>query len=640
MNQVVDDPLKAGREASVRGAYREAYDLLSPARTSLGAEDLERLGDAAFWTGRLDEAIELRERAYTAHLDAGDKVEAARVALWVSGDYFNKGDLAISHGWFSKAERLLEGQEESATHGMLEFTKGANDVVAGKLDTGLAHTEKAIELARKHGDRNLESMSMVIKGRGLVLKGEADRGLALLDEATSAAVSGELEPFATGFIYCVTITSCQGFGDYRRAAEWSDAATKWCTRQDVTGFPGACRVHHASIARLRGHWDEAQQQAEAACEELHGYDAWTTAAGFYEIGEIHRRRGEFAEADASYDKAKEWGRDPQPGRALLRLAQGKADEAWASIRRTLAGSKDPVSRIRRLSALVEVAVATGHPKDAREAAEELETLVDGFKISGERTPAFEAMVCTAWGQIGLAENDPQGAAAQLERAAETWRGIKAPYETAQAQVLLGIALRRLGDDGEAREELKAARAQFERLRAALDLQRTRELLGEEDTRRTFMFTDIVDSTKYVELLGQTKWERALSWHDRELRTQIEEHGGDVIKQTGDGYFAAFDSPGAALKAAVAIQRAIDSRDAIAPDVRIGIHTGGAVHRADDDYAGQGVNIAARIGALAEGGQILVSRESIDGSPYPLTAAKTEELKGIENPVELVSVDWH
>jgi class 3 adenylate cyclase len=642
VTQVVDDPLEAGREAAARRAYREAYELLSKAEAQLGAEDLERLADAAYWTGRLDEAIGFRERAFAAHVAAGAKLPAAIVAIWLSFDYFGKAALSVSSGWFTKAERLLEDEEESAAHGYLAFGQASNLMMTGDLDGAIARADRALDVAKRFSDRNLDAVARVMKGRSLVLRGDVTAGLALLDEATAAATSGELEPFSAGLIYCITITSCHGVGDYRRAAEWTEAANRWCDRQDVTGFPGACRVHHASIERLRGNWPQAEEQALQACEELQGYDAWTTSAGFYEIGEIRRRRGDFAAAEEAYRKAKEWGRDPQPGLALLRLLQGKTDSAAVAIKRSLAGTQDPIGRISRLPAQVEIALAGGDFKTARAASEELEQLVDRFRVGEERTPAFEATVCVAWGQIRLAENDFEGAATQLERAIETWRAVGAPFEIAEAQMLLGLALRRLGDEDGARDELGAAKAAFERLGAALAVERTAELLGEHALKRTFMFTDIVDSTKLVEALGEEKWRKLLTWHDKRLRELIEAEGGEVIKQTGDGYFAAFRGAPAALDAAVAIQRALDEHEPLAPDVRIGVHTGGAFHKSDDDadYAGQGVHMAARIGALAGGAEILASRESLDGaSRFRLSEPRPEMLKGFDKPVQVVAIDW-
>ena len=641
MAQVADETLQAGRDAAARHSWQEAYELLKPAARSLAADDLERLAEAAYWTGRLDEAIELRERAYAAHAAAGEKERAALLALSISQDYFMKASLAVSGGWFATAERLLEGADDSPALGYLAFTRGANGLMAGELEPALTELDRALGIAARYSERNLQAMALVAKGRALVLQGEVEEGLALHDEAAAAATCGELDPFATGFVYCCTITSCHGVGDFRRAAEWTEAANRWCDREAIKGFPGACRVHHASIERLRGNWPAAEEHAAQACEELGGFDAWTTGAGFYEIGEIRRRRGDFAAAEEAYRKAKEWGRDPQPGLALLRLAQGKVDAAAAAVKRTLASVEDPIARLRRLPAQVEIALEAGDLKTARAAAEELEEHVDRFRVGGERMPAFEATVSLAWGQIRLTENDLEGAVEKLERAVQTWTAVGAPFEVAEAQMLLGVALRRLGDEEGARDEVTAAKAAFERLGAALLAERAGELLGDRPVRRTFVFTDIVDSTKLVDALGEDKWKKLLGWHDRTLRDLIEAEGGEVIKQTGDGYFAAFQSPAAALAAAVAIQRALDEHEPVAPDVRIGVHTGGAFHPEDAaDYAGQGVHMAARIGALAGGGEILVSRESLDGTArYALSEPRSEALKGFEEPVDVVSVDW-
>ena len=642
MTQVVDDALSAGREAAARGAWREAYDLLSPAAGSLSPEDLEALAEAAYWLGKLDEAIGLREQAQAAWVEAGEPRKAALVALTVSGDYFMKGDFAVASGWFGKAGRLLEGLDESIEHGYLAVHGAMSAMMTGSIDDVIARAEDARSLAKRFESRDLEAMALVVQGRALVLKGDATQGLALLDEATAAAVSGELRPFSTGFIYCVTITSCNGLGDYRRAREWTKAAGRWCDRSDIKGFPGACRVHQATVKRLSGDWPGAEEQALQACEETQGFDAWTTAAGFYEIGEIRRRRGDFAAAEESYRMAKEWGADPQPGIAFLRLAQGKVEAASSAIKRSLASSDEPLGRIRRLPAQVEIALATGDLKTAREAASELEELIHTFRVGDEPTPAFQATTCLAWGQIRLAEGEPQGAADELTRSISIWREIGIPYETAEAQLLLGVALRKLGDDEGANEELTDARATFERLGAVLAAQRAAELLGEVPLTRTFMFTDIVDSTKLAEALGEAKWEKLLAWHDRTLRELLTAQGGEVIKQTGDGFFAAFDSPGAAVEAAVAVQRSLAEHDGISPDVRIGLHAGEAFSKDEVDFGGHGVHAAARIGALAGAGEIVASAETLahGAVSYGVSEPRSAELKGISELVEVVSIDWH
>jgi tetratricopeptide (TPR) repeat protein len=261
MSQVLDDSAAQGRDAAARGAWQEAYDLLAPAARTLTGEDLEALANAAFWTGKLDEAIEFREQAHAAFVAGGDKPHAAMLAVIISRDYLMKMDFALSHGWFAKAQRLLEGEDESEAHGYLAISQAFDAMFTGDLDTSDQHATRAQEIGARFGDRNLEAMARVTSGRIHVLRGDVDEGLALLDEATAAAISGELEPWTTGFIYCCTITSSSGVGDYRRAAEWTAAANRWCDRSQIKGFPGACRVHRASIMRLQGDWPTAEEQA-------------------------------------------------------------------------------------------------------------------------------------------------------------------------------------------------------------------------------------------------------------------------------------------------------------------------------------------------------------------------------------------
>jgi class 3 adenylate cyclase len=635
-------PLDDARAAAERHAWREAYDLYALVEAaSLDAADLERFGEAAFWVGRLEEAVALRERAYAGYASAGAKVDASRLALTLSWDHVGRGEFAVAHGWFANAERLLEGQPDTVEHARLALTRGFNMLFAGAaVDDAIATFERAYDLGEGFGDRDTQVLSLVGKGRALIRRGDVDDGLALLDEAT--ATCGHLNPFSTGLVHCVAISSYQDVGDFRRAAECTVAANRWCDALDVTGYPGSCRVHRAEMLRLRGEWPQAEELAQAACEEVQQFDRRAAAGGHYEIGEIRRRRGEFAAAEEAFRTANELGREPQPGLALLRLAEGKVEAAVAGIRRALHEGEEPFTRVRLLPAQVEVALAASDLRTARAAADELERLVDSYKIDGRRAPAFDAAVDLAAGRIRLAEGDADEAVRRLRRARDEWQGIGAPYETAQARMLLGLAFRRQGDEHGATDELEAALATFERLGATLDAERTKELLGRLEARRTFVFTDIVDSTRLLETLGDEKWRKLLARHDELLRERIAESGGEVIKQTGDGFFAAFDTPKAALEAAVAIQRALDA-EIVAPDVRIGAHTGGAFRSSGDvrDYGGQGVHVAARIGAAAAGGEILVSRDTLDGvaTAFRASEPRSEVLAGFEQPIDVVSINW-
>jgi class 3 adenylate cyclase len=638
------DPIVAARDAASRQAWREAFEAyanLDPA--SLSAEDLAWYGEAAWWSGKLNDAVRLRERAYVAYAGEGQNVAAAGVALTLAWDESNRGAFAVAQGWFATAERQLEGEEESAVHGRIALTQASQAMFAeGNYTKAIADLDRAYELARRFGDRDTQMLALVAKGRALVKLGEIEQGLELIDEGTAAAVSGELQAYSTTLVYCMTISACQDVGDFRRAAEWTEAANRWCDRLEVTGFPGACRIHRAEIMRLRGDLEAAEKVATAACDELHDFERYITASGYYEIGEIRRRLGDFAAAEEAYARANELGADPQPGLALLNLGEGKLEAAVAGVTRALEEVEEPLTRIRRLPAQVEIAVAARDLKTARGAITELEKLVDSYKFGSRRAPAFDASVHVAAGRIALAEGDTDEAIRLLRHARDEWREVGAPFETAQARVLLGLAFRRSGDEHAAIAELDAAHAAFERIGAKADAERTAELLGRQQTRRTFVFTDIVGSTRLLETLGNEKWKKLLARHDELLEEQIATCGGEVVQQTGDGFFAVFATPKAALEAAVAIQRTLQA-EIVAPDVRIGAHTGDAFESdaASNPYGGEAVHLAARIGAAAGAGEILASRETFDdaGTGFRSSDPRSEVFKGFAKPVEVISVNW-
>src|SRR5215210_4539464 len=386
------EAVRSARDAADRHAWRVAYDAYADAdAATLSGDDLERFGEAAWWTGRLGQAIGFREQAYAAYAAEGRKLDAARVAITLAWDESGRAAFSVSRGWLATAERLLAGEPETGEHARVELTRAVQAMFAeGDYPKAIEGFERAFELAARFGDRDTQMLALVAKGRSLVKTGEIDEGFRLLDEATAAAVSGELRPYSTTLVYCMTISSCHDLGDVRRAAEWTDAANRWCDRVDLTGFPGACRIHRAELLRLRGDLEQAEKVAMAACEELADFERYITSSGYYEVGEIRRRLGDLEAAYEAYAKANELGTDPQPGLALLHLAEGKLDAAVAEIRRTLADTADAIGRLRRLPAQIEIAVAGGDLRTARSAAAELEQLVDAYKIGGRRAPAFDA----------------------------------------------------------------------------------------------------------------------------------------------------------------------------------------------------------------------------------------------------------
>jgi class 3 adenylate cyclase len=638
--------LEAGRTAFERHDWAQAYDHLLSAdtETPLHPEDLERLADAARWSRHFPEMLDAFERAEAAHAAARDGRGAARAALQLAWEHYQRGDDAVAAGWFGRATTLLEDDTDCAEYGMLLTISGVTMFLGGNLDAARQMLAEAIEVAQRAGDRDVEGLARIYQGHVMVNSGDEAAGLALVDEATAAAMSGGLGVQAAGSIYCSTIFLCRNRGDWRRAGEWTEASLRWCQRESVSGFPGLCRFHRAEVMRFRGALAEAERDALEAIDELTASAPRYAAWAFHELGEIRRRRGDRAGAAAAFGRAAELGFDPQPGLSLLRVDEGDLDGARNSVRRTLADEAGLARENRGhvLPVAVTIEIAVGDLDAAREAAAELER-----RAASSGTPAFAAAAGGARGEVALAEGRTDDAVRELRRAWQAWCEVDAPYEGARTRVLLAQAYRAEGSHADATMELEAARATFDRLGAHADAKRVTGLVAAPATEvraiRTFMFTDIVDSTKLVAALGDTAWEGLLAWHDRTLRACFEAHGGDEVKHEGDGFFVAFPDARRAVDGACAIQQSLaDHRreHGFAPQVRIGLHTSVATERGRD-YAGKGVHTTARIAAAAGPGEILVSSDVLAaaGDDVASTDARALDLKGLDAPVDVASIDW-
>jgi class 3 adenylate cyclase/multidrug efflux pump subunit AcrA (membrane-fusion protein) len=642
----VNETLQRARAALEEHAWREAYDgFASQLAGELAGEDLERLGEAAWWSAHPAESLDAFQRSYQAYLSEGNKRRAARAALRLALEYADRSETALWNGWERRAARLLADEGDCVEQGWLEIALVRSSFAKG-LDEAMRHATAALEIATRFGDRDLEAFALVAQGGILVLQTQLEQGLPLLDEGTLAAVGGELAPFTAGSIYCLTLGICRAVADYRRAGEWTAAVARMCERQSITGFPGICRVQRAEIMRLRGELTEAEDEARIAQTELESFGRLPQAgAAAYEVGEIRLRLGDLDAAEQAFEVAHRLGHEPQPGIALLRLARGQVDAARSSMATALADAPDPFERFRLLPARVEIALAAYDLADARESAEELGVIASTFE-----SPLVHAAANLALGAVLTFEGDASSAVAELRAAVRDWTEAEAPFETAKARRCLAIAYRLSGDEASAGLELHAAREIFERLRARLEIERCEELIraGREGgagrrVERTFMFTDIVGSTNLIETIGDAAWEDVLRWHDEMLRRQIASHRGRVVHSTGDGFFASFDETSDGVACAVAIQRRLSEhrhRNGFAPQVRIGLHAAEATEIADD-YAGIGVHEAARVGAVAEGGEILVTVSSMgrDGFAFGVGDEREVALKGIAQPVRVAPVEW-
>jgi class 3 adenylate cyclase len=652
MSQLIEDRVQQGRDAYRRHAWHEAFDCLREAdsETPISPDDLGLLAESAWFAGAPDAAIEAREQAHAAYLEQGDKCHAAEMALQLAGDHFERLETAIGSGWLSKARRLLEQtSHECAAHGW-QATSLAYFAMRMRGDWN--EVLRQAKLAQGIGERlaipAIQALALQQQGSALVAMGRIDDGLALIDESTVAAVNGELDPMTTGKIYCSTINVCRNLADWRRASEWTDAAERWCRRQGVSGFPGICRVHRAEIMHFRGSWADAEREAKRACEELKTYDVLLSGEAQYEIGVVRLRVGDLEGAREAFRQAHQLSREPEPGRSLLRLAQGDTPGANISIKRALAGfDSHAFIQARLLPAAVEIGIAAGDLDSVAQHVAQLEQIAGSF-----RTTAVTATAEYARGLLLLARGDAARALPGQRHAVELWHEIGAPYETAKARTALGETFRAEGDEGSARLEFESAKADFERLGALPDARRVGQLLGDEQgiaaragerVKRTFVFTDIVGSTSLAEALGDDAWQELIHWHDQTLRAIFSRYGGTEVKQTGDGFFVAFEDASAAIEAAVALQRSLAEHrrsHGFAPQVRIGLHEAQASTRAVD-FAGRGVHEAARIGSLAGGGQILASVNTLQGAAtrFPISTPRSVTLKGVSQPIEVVTINW-
>ena len=461
--------LAEGRAAVERRSWRDAHDALSRADgvAPLAAADLELLAVAAYLLGEDDEYVAALERAHRSHVDAGATRAAVRCAFWIGMTLAIRGEVGTAGGWLGRAGSLL-GDEDAVEQGYLLMPLIFRHEAEGDFEAGAAVAAEARAIAARFADAEALALTTQAEGYMLLRAGRLDEGLALLDEAMVLVAGGGLSPITTGMVYCAVILACQDVLEVRRAREWTGMLARWCGEQpDLVAFTGRCLVHRAEILQLQGSWDDALAEAHRASARLaHSLNRGAAAQAAYRRGELRRLRGELDEAEAAYREASGLGWEPQPGLALLRVAQERGDVALKTLRRALDETPDPLRRATLLPALVEVALDADEVEEARAACRELASIVERY-----RSEMLDALVAQTRGAVELAGGDARAALVDLRRSGAIWTELGAPYDAARARVLGARACRALGDEAGASLELDAARRSFTELGAAPDLVR-------------------------------------------------------------------------------------------------------------------------------------------------------------------------
>jgi DNA-binding CsgD family transcriptional regulator len=466
-------PLERGRQLHRRRAWAEAYEALRAANQNspLDGEDLFLLATSAALLGKEDDELGALERAYQAFVDCGRGQRAARMAFWLTSRLLFFGD-GRANGWLARGQRLLDREDEDCVErGYLLLPVARRQLAGGDAAPALDTATEAASCGERFRDPELVAFARSLQGQATMRLGKVESGLALLDEAMVAVTTGEVSPLVTGILYCSVIESCRHVHAMSRCREWTDALRAWCEPQPEVSFNGLCLVHRSEILRFNGSWPAALDEARRAAARLvRESDRVAAAEASYQEAEVHRLQGEFSAAEQAYRQASEGGREPQPGLALLRLAEGRTDAAAAQIRRVVGTTGDRLKRTRLLPACVEILLAAGEVEEAARACHELEETAAAFG-----TDVLGAMAEHAVGAVALARGDARGALGPLRRSLAIWQRVGAPYLAARLRVLAGLACRALDDEEGAALELDAARAVLRELGAAPDLARIEAL---------------------------------------------------------------------------------------------------------------------------------------------------------------------
>ena len=414
----------------------------------------------------IKETLTISEECYRRYLQEGLPLRAAMDALDIGFSWILRGEVAIGSGWLSRARELLAEQPHCSEQAFLTWMDASEALETGDLDAALVAARQVVEAGQRFASPTLTSLGRLVEGMVAIQRGQLKRGFGLLDEAMLPVLAGQVQPEWAGNIYCQMMAVCHDLADFNRARQWTAATQRWCEElSSAVMFLGICRIHRVQLLQLGGQWARAEAEVSVACTELAEMNLDVVAEAHYQRAELFRLRDDLAAAEREYRQAEEQGRNPQPGLALLRLAQGQVDQAAAGLRVALADIDAATPRrARLLVAQAEVALAERDLATADQADRELAEIAERYPTAG-----FTAWSQHISGTVALAQDHVREALDPLRTALQAYGELEAPYDAARVRVLMADAFERLGDAQAAEAERDSAVAVFGQLGARQQL---------------------------------------------------------------------------------------------------------------------------------------------------------------------------
>jgi DNA-binding CsgD family transcriptional regulator/tetratricopeptide (TPR) repeat protein len=411
-----------------------------------------------------------------------------------------RGEHAQGSGWIARSERLVKDyHQECPEQGLLLIPQGLQQLRKGNGEAAYKLFSQAAKIGTRFKNSDLETLGRLGSGQALIQQNRIEKGTTLLDEAMINVVSNDLSPIVSGIVYCAVIETCQKIYDLQRAQEWTDALSRWCDSQpDLVPYRGQCLIRRAEILQLHGNWDDAMDEIQRACQLMQPTGPPATGEAYYRQAELYRLQGHYSKAEQAYQQASKYGRNPQPGLALLRLARGDIKSAKTAIDHVEDEIQERMARSRILPAYVEIMLASQEFQAAKEKADELSDIATELEA-----PFLQAIAARSQGSVLLENSKPGAALKNLRQSWSLLKQVEASYESARTQVLIGIACRKLGDKDTANMELKAARWIFEQLGAGPDIAKLNSLIKETTTEDTHGLTPRELEVLHILATGKT-----------------------------------------------------------------------------------------------------------------------------------------